>query len=212
MVRKKGQKQWQTEAWLEAHDQIKKVLIDAEKGLTKTDLYKTTRLARTTIDRHLQKLMNIKQVQKLGKLYYWGDKYNALVKGLKEDAALIEELGVLVGRQKELIAKMSRPENITRWLREATPPDWYLGMPKRVPVNTDPDVPASVTLLTREETREFFECREKVFGGLRCVFFDLAKVVMKVDVGFIDAEEDMSNVTISFRNGRAGWSLNPIKP
>jgi len=213
MGRRKGQLEWQKKVYLKAHDLLKKTLIEAEKGMTKMDLHKATGLARTTIDRHLYKIMNFtKELKIIEKSYYWGDKYDVLIKKCKEDAALVEEIDVLVNRQKEIINKLSRPANIRRWKKEGTPPHWNLGLPERIPINTNPDAPATITFLTPEEEKEMFLYNENVFGGLRRIFFELAKVVMKVDVGFIYAEEDLSNVTISFRNGRALWSLNSIRP
>jgi len=204
---KKGQKQWQKNAYAEADDLIKKTLIQADGAMTKTHIHKATGLSRVTINKHLHELEYLtKQVVKIGKDYFWGDKYHALVKCLKEDAGLIEELEVLVNRLIVLIHKMSKPENVWRWKREA-----HVPLPDRIPFNIDADAPATITLMTDEEMKQFFNHREKVFGGLRCCFFDLAKVVMKVDVGLINAEEDLSNVMIRFRNGRAVWTVYPYE-
>ena len=84
---------------------------------------------------------------------------------------------------------------------------------KRIPVNADPDAPAAILVYTEEENLELSRYMEKAFGVLDRVFFDLAKIVMKVDAGFIDAEEDLSNVTTQYRNRRAVWSVDAsIKP
>ncbi len=180
-------KEWQKKAYLEAHDNLKKTLIEAEKGMTKTELHQATGLARTTIDRHLSVLENVpKQVQKFGKRYFWGDKYNALVKGLKEDAALVEELDVLVNRSKELINKMARPENLRKWRQNGV------------------FIPSEETFkkgyLTPEEVTGLLEHKEKMFGGLRRAFVDLARVLVKVE-GFANVQDNLSNVTFTFING-----------
>ena len=114
---------------------------------------------------------------------------------------------------EQLLKRLQKPENTEKWRKKGTLPDWPLGMPKRIPVNADPDAPAAISFYTEEENLELSRYREKAFGVLDRVFFDLAKVVMKVDVGFIDAEEDLSNVTTRYHNRRAVWSVNAsIKP
>ena len=51
--------------------------------------------------------------------------------------------------------------------------------------------------------------KQKVFGGLRDSFFELAKLLMKVDAAIITAEEDLSNVQITFINGEPIWRVIP---
>ena len=119
-------------------------------------------------------------------------------KNLKESSKTIQDF----------VEFMLHPENIQKMKKEGSVP-----LPERFPVNSDPTAPAKISYMTEEEWKEFFGHKEKVFGSLRRVFFDLAKVLMKVDVGFIDAEEDLSNVTTRYRNRRAVWSVDAsIKP
>jgi hypothetical protein len=53
------------------------------------------------------------------------------------------------------------------------------------------------------------EHQEKVFGELRHSFFNLAQILMKVDVGSITAEEDLSNIQVRFVNGEPDWNEIP---
>ena len=48
-----------------------------------------------------------------------------------------------------------------------------------------------------------------MFGGLRHSFFELAKILMKTDIGIINAKEDMSNVRIEFINEEPAWTVLP---
>jgi len=190
-------KEWQEKASTEAHDRLKKTLIEAKKGMTKTELHKATGLARTTIDRHLQALENTKQVQKYWNRYVWGDKYTALVRGLKEDAALVEELDVLVDRAKEIINKMLLPTNLLKWRREG---EFELS-----------EEVFERGYVTAEELTKMMDQKEKVFGGLRRVFTSLAKVLMRADVAIkpFTAEEDLSNVEVHFINEEPSWTVLP---
>lgn len=198
---KKGQKQWQRNAYLEAHDCLKKVLIEAEKGMTKTELHEATMLSRSTINKHLLALTNFtKEVQKIGSQYYWGDVYRAMITGLKENATLVEESSVLINRLKSILEKMSKPENLWKWKREGT------FIPSAVSLEED-----SLSLMTQEELRKMLDHQDNVFGELRRSFFNLAQILMKVDVGIITAEEDLSNVEVRFINGESVWTVQPPK-
>jgi predicted transcriptional regulator len=196
---KKGQKQWQRNAYLEAHDCLKKVLIEADKGMTKTELHKATGISRSTINKHLLALTNLtKEVQKVGNQYFWGDVYRAMTLGFKENAALTEELDVLTNRMKSILQKMSKPENLWKFKHEGQ------FVPKAVLKEED-----SISLMTPEELHKMLEHQEKVFGELRRSFFNLAQILMKVDVGFITAEEDLSNIQVYFKNGEPDWNEIP---
>jgi len=205
LIRPKGiidKKQLRT--FYQNHSKIISFLDKAPEGLTRGELKSITGLSYATIRKHLKHLIKNLQVIERGQILVLRPHYIERVgKSLK----------VLTGELQTIIEAASKAENIRKMKKEGTPPHWVLGLPERIPVNTDPDAPATTTFLTKDEWLEFYEHREKVYGGLRRAFFDLAKIVMKVDVGFIDAEEDLSNVTTQYRNRRAVWSVDAsIKP
>ena len=101
------------------------------------------------------------------------------------------------------IGRMMMEENIMRWRSEGAVP-----LPKRWPTNTDPKAPARMAFMTEAEWREFYEHREKVFGKLHDRFFSLAQVVAKAAAGSVMVEDDLSNVTVRFRNKRAVWTVD----
>ena len=206
MQRKKGRKQWQESTYLETHDRIKKALIEAN-GMTKTEIYKATGLSRVTIDKHLRLLENVtKEAVKIGNLYHWGDKYRVLVKGLEADALLVESLESACQSFKSIISKMSLPKNLWRFSREGA---FYLSEEARKRGITDPRTGVGVTILTEEEVKELLEHKEKVFGGLRRCFFELARVFMKMEFGIYTVKDDLSNVEVRFEEGRAVGTVYP---
>ena len=187
----KGWKNWQKNAYLEAHDKIKKALIE-NNGLRKIEIQRATGQSRVTINKHLREFVDVtKEAVKIASCYYW----RASIMDLKKDALLIEKLADGVQLLKPIIDKMQFPKKLWRFRQEGTVP-----LPKCYPVNTDPNAPARIDVMTDkqlreylEDNREFFERREKVFGGLRRVFFDLAKIIMIGDFGATTAEDDLSN-------------------
>ena len=194
---------WQESKFREANDKIKKALIE-NNGLTKTELHKATRLSRVTIDKHLCDLEGkTKRVIKIGGRYLWRGKYDALIRGMKADAELFDELDVCAQKIKSILDAMSLPKNLWRFRQEGS-----VSLPERWPVNTDPKAPARMDFMTEAEWREFYEHREKVFGKLHDCFFSLAQVVAKAAVSSASAADDLSNVTVRFINKRAVWSVD----
>lgn len=181
------------------HKKIYDVLAKASSNLKRCELKRDTQIkSYATIRKHIEKFIKNGQVKE--------DQEGKLVLTERYFESLGDSLAALVRELQTTLAYMLKPKNVWRWKCEGK-----VSLPDRMPVNTDPDAPAIITLMTNEEMNEFFEHKEKVFGGLRSCFFNLAQVVMKVDVGLVDAEEDLSNVQVCFRNGRAVWTIHPTK-
>jgi hypothetical protein len=203
----KGWIKWQEAKFREAHDKIKKALIEND-GLTKTEIHKKTGLSRVTIDKHLHVLENeAKKVVEIGSRYHWRDNYEALIRCLKADALLFDELDVCTQRIKFILDTMSLPKNLWRFRQEGITP-----FPKRWPVNADPKAHARLDFETKGEWQDFFSYKEKVYGELHDCFFSLAQVVVKAAVGSVSADDDLSNVTVRFVKGRASWTVDASGP
>ena len=192
---RKGRKQWQKNAYTKAHNKLKKTLIEATQAMKKHELHKATGLSRVTIDRHLNDLIKTGQVVRIGKTYCWGDIYRVIIKGLKADALLIDDLETATQSLMHIIDQMSVPTNILRLKEEGN-----LVLSDEV---------FEKGYLTGEELKELLDHKQKVFGGLRRSFFELAKLLMKLDVGVITVEEDLSNVEIRFIDGQPVWTVLP---
>lgn len=195
LQRKKGRKQWQEQKFLKAHNQIKNSLIEAN-GMTKTEIHKATGLSRVTVNKHLRYLLDVsKDIVEIKKVYHWGDKYDVMVKGLKADALLVEDLEIACLSLNSIISKMSIQENLCKWRREGQK------IPNKEAFERG--------YITEVEIQELFNHQKKVFGDLRRSFVELAKILVKVDFGIITAEEDLSNVIIRFKNENPVCTVNP---
>ena len=72
-----------------------------------------------------------------------------------------------------------------------------------------PDAVFERGYITGEELQDLYDQQQKVFGGLRHSFYELAKILMKADAAIITAKDDLSNVQITFHNGQPGWLVQP---
>ena len=174
----------------ENRSEIIKALEKAPKGLTRTEIKNRTKKAYATIRKHLKPLKETGQIIERNHTLYLRDYYIE---------KMGESLEAFTGELQTITEVASKKENVWKWTKKGS----Y--------------VPSEEVFerghLLPEDLQDLLEHKERVFGGLRRVFFDLAKVIMKVDVGFIDAEEDLSNVTTQYHNRRAVWSVDAsIKP
>lgn len=195
MAHNKKLKKWQAEAYEKASGYIKRALIEAKEPLTKWQLHKITGLSRVTINKHLCDMVNItKEVYQIDGRYVWGAKYRALITCLKADEQIIESLEEACNSLDSIVKKMSTPTNIWRWKQQSVFPNEEI---------------FDKGYITGEEFKELLDHKSRVFGSLRRSFFDLAKILMKVDVGVITAEEDLSNVEVHFWNKEPMWTVYP---
>lgn len=206
----KGRKQWQIDKYKEKHDRIKKIFIEATGAKRPTDIYSETGFSRVTILKHLRNLERNGEIVKYAYGYVDGDKYRMLIRGLKADAGLIEELDVGVQKLKSIIDQMMTPRNLQRFRQEIEVP-----FPKYYPEVTDLNAPARIDVMTDEqlkeyleENKELFKYREKMLSALHRVFFDLTKILMTFD-GPTVVEADLSDVGVRFRNKKPEWMLLP---
>ena len=196
MNQKKGRKEWQKDAYTKAHNRLRETFMDATDALTKNELHKISGLSRATINKHLNDMINAKKVKQIGKSHYcWADVYRILVKGLKADVNLIENLETASQSFKFIIGQMSLPVNV-----------WRLRQEGNLALS---DETFEKGYVTGEELKTLLDHKQKVFGGLRRSFFELAKLLMKVDAAIIHAEEDLSNVEIRFIDGEPVWTVLP---
>lgn len=193
--RKKGK--WddvQLLTYTQNDNKILKALRNDSNGLSRSEIKVKTGLSYSAIRKHLTNLISKGELKEYDGKIFWLHWYLELMGNTS--AAYSQEL-------QKILASMLNPESIYSIHREGIVP-----LPKRFPVNADPDAPATTSFMTDDEWRDFFIQKEKVFGALRHCFFDLARFLMKVDIGFINAKDDLSNVTINFANGRAVWRVD----
>ena len=186
---------WQQKQYTKAHNLLRTVLEEATNALTKTELYQQTGLSRATIDRHLNHLLNSGEVVKIEKKYILAKVYKIVAKGLKADEQLLENLETTIEKLKILIGQLSLPTNIFKLKEKGN-----------IPL---PDAVFERGYITGEELQDLFDQQQKVFGGLRQSFFELAKILMKADAAIITAKDDLSNVQITFHDGQPGWLVLP---
>lgn len=196
MNTKKGQKQWQKQAYIEAHEKLKKTLIEATNAMTKTEIHKTSGLSRATINKHLNHMIKAGKVKEISKgQYCWADIYRILIKGLKTDENIIKDLENVAQSFQYIISQMSLPMNV-----------WKLKNEGSLPL---PEEASERGYVTGEELKALLDHKQKVFGSLRKSFFELAKLLMKVDAGIITAKDDLSNVELYFMDGEPVWTVLP---
>lgn len=162
---------------------------------TPSEIKKKTLLSYATIRKHTKFLLRTGQAKKYnGKLVSLNLYFELVGDTMK---AYTEEL-------QQTLASMSRPESIWRWQHEGIPP-----LPKRLR-NREPSALPEMFSFTKEEWRKFHEHKERVFGGLRRVFFELACILVKADFALkFGVENDLSNVICHFENGEPCWSCYP---
>ena len=186
---------WQQKQYTKAHELLKKTLKEAKNPMTKNQLYKLTGLSRPTIDRHLNHLINNGEAVKFNNTFIWADIYKIIVKGLKADEGLIENLETTLEKLKTLIGQLSLPTNIFKLKQKGN-----------IPL---PETVFEKGYITREQLQDLYDQQQKVFSGLRRSFFELAKILMKADASIITAKEDLSNVQITFHNKQPSWLVQP---
>lgn len=164
-----------------------------------TDIKKKTGLSFATVCTHLQRFIKDGQVKEKNGKYYWTFYYLDMVG---------DALKVYTQELQNTLARMSRPESIRKMINDGTLPPSKRFL-KDIFENVDPNAPAAIDFWTEQEHKESFEHNEKVFGDLRSVFFELAKVLMTIDVGIITAKEDLSNIEVRFRDRKPLWTVLP---
>jgi hypothetical protein len=75
-LRRKGTRSpWQEESYRKAHELLKKTLVQAIDGMTKTQIHAKTKLSRTTIDKHLCGFMKNQEVMQERRILFWSTNY-----------------------------------------------------------------------------------------------------------------------------------------
>jgi DNA-binding transcriptional ArsR family regulator len=92
-----GKGKWHAEQELKNREAVKKVLVDAEDGITKTELSARTKLSRPTVDRHLEDIVRKGNLRTEGRLLFWVTNYEQ-----KKRISEVFDALLLLDRQRKL--------------------------------------------------------------------------------------------------------------